>query len=62
MPPNCGSTSSSPTRGTCRTRRRYAVRRTRSARHLVIADIADDHHDLHHDPAKLAKIYREIFE
>jgi uncharacterized cofD-like protein len=29
---------------------------------LVIADIADDHQHLHHDPAKLAKIYGEIFE
>jgi uncharacterized cofD-like protein len=29
---------------------------------VVIADIADDQQLLHHDPAKLAKIYREIFE
>jgi uncharacterized cofD-like protein len=28
---------------------------------LVIADIADDHRHLHHDPGKLAKVYREVF-
>ncbi|HEU4947445.1 MAG TPA: uridine diphosphate-N-acetylglucosamine-binding protein YvcK [Kribbella sp.] len=27
---------------------------------LVIADIADDSTELHHDPAKLAKLYREL--
>jgi uncharacterized cofD-like protein len=28
---------------------------------LVIADIADEHRHLHHDPGKLAKVYREVF-
>jgi uncharacterized cofD-like protein len=29
---------------------------------LVVADIAADDQHLHHDPTKLAKIYREIFQ
>jgi uncharacterized cofD-like protein len=40
-----------------------SLRRTASAlgAELVVADIADDHQVLHHDPAKLAKVYREVF-
>lgn len=40
-----------------------SLRRTARAlgAELVIADIADEGRDLHHDPGKLAKVYREVF-
>lgn len=40
-----------------------SLRRTAQAlgAELVIADICDDGRDLHHDPGKLAKVYRDVF-
>lgn len=40
-----------------------SLRRTAQAlgAELVIADICDEGRDLHHDPGKLAKVYRDVF-